>query len=225
MAIKNSIKRFFRILWTTFKIVYFFTVLILFCVIGYIIYLLHPLYMELKPTIPDSYYSSDKISWTFYRYGKNPHVYQKLTVCQDGKNEVEITRELGDFDIDMLGATMPWNPRRDKELNITVFRRKNVLSKEKAVRIFREAIQSGVLDIIDEEHAPGATLVFDIEVGLDKKSVTGPDFVGSPIAYPPEKWINKIYWQKLTKMINGDKQIKPLMSKVKYIKNVATGVR
>ena len=194
-------------------------VLALLGVIAYIVYLLHPLYIELKPTIPEEFYRSDKITWTFYRFGKNPNVYQRLTIYQDGRNEVEITRETGDFDIDMLGPIMPWNPHSDKELGIMIFNRKNVISKEKTCRIFKEAINSGVMNITDEGKIKGSILTIDVEVGLDAKSVVGPDFVGSPIAYPPEKWINKIYWQKLTKMINDDPQLKPLMSKVRYIKN------
>lgn len=217
--IKNSIKSFFKVVWTTFKIIYFILVLALLGVIGYIIYLLHPLYTELKPTIPDGFYKTDKISWTFFRYEKNPNVFQKLTIYQDGRNEVTVTRESGDFDIDMLGPIMPWEPRMDKTTGIITFKRKNVITKERASRVFRDAIKSGVLDITNAEHVKGATLLMEIEVGLDSKSVFGPDHVGSPIAYPPEKWINRIYWQQLTMLINSDTQLKALMSKVKYIKN------
>jgi len=218
--ITKNIKKFFRILWTTFKVLYFIAVLVLLGVIGYIIYLLHPLYVDLKPTIPENFDSNDTISWTFYRYGKNPNVYQKLTVYQDGRNEVEITREMGDYDIEMLGTLMPWHPRRNKELELTMFSRKNVIPKEKASSLFNKAIKSGVLDIKDAEHINGATLIINVKIGLDEKSIVGPDFVGSAIAYPPEKWINLIYWQKLTQLLNTDKQIKPLMSKVKYLKPV-----
>lgn len=217
--IKNSIKTFFKVIWTTFKIIYFILVLVMLGVIGFIAYCLHPLYMELEPTIPSEFYSSDKITWTFYRYAKNPRVFQRLTVFQDGRNIIEISRETGDFDIDMLGPVLPWNPQMNKSTGIITFKRKGILSKEKASRIFRDAIRAGALDIVDLPSVDGARCRIDVEVGLDAKIAEGPDFLGGTPAYPPEHWIKKIYWQKMTQLINADPQLKKYMTKLKYLKN------
>lgn len=217
--INNSIKTFFKVIRTTFKIIYFILVLILLGVIGFIIYCLQPLYTDLKPSIPDELYSSDKITWTFYRYAKDPAVYQRWTVFQDGRNVIEITRETGDFDIDMMGPILPWNPKMNKETGLITFKRKNVISKEKASRIFREAIKSGVMDIVDLPSLDGSRCRIDVEIGLDSRIAEGPDFLGATPAYPPEKWIKKIYWQKVTQLINTDSQLKKYMSKLKYLKN------
>ena len=217
-TIWKSIKALFKILWATFRFIYMTIVMIVFIVLSYVIYLLHPIYLDPEPTIPDEFSSMDKISWTFYRYPANQDVYQRLTVYHDGSNEVEITREMGDFDIDMLGAIMPWNPRRDKELDVMVFKRKNLFSEAKGRRLFNSALKSGVLDITTMESPDEKMLVMNVELGLVENSATGPVFIGSPIAYPPKKWYNQIYWQKLIMMIENDAKLKPLMNKRKYTK-------
>ena len=216
----SLLKKSLRAVWTTFKVIYFLMTLALLGVIGYAAYLIHPLYVELEPTIPDEFYPNDKITWTFHRHAPNENVFQRLTVAHDGTNEIVITREMGDYDIDMLGPIVPWQPKRDPARGLVVFSRKNMLPKSRASAIFMDAVRSGALDIGDEPCVPGATLEIRVDVGLTPKALKGPDHISSPIAYPPEKWINRIYWQRLSSMINEDQQLKPLMSKVKYIKNM-----
>lgn len=219
-TVTKSFKNIIKFLTTITKIVYYSIVLFLVAVIGYVIYSLYPLYTELKPTIPMHYTNSDKISWQFFRDANNPLVYQKLTIYSDGSNEVEITRKMGDADIDMLGRIIEWKLSNNKELEILKFNQKDILPKDQAARIFKDAIRCGILDISDSKYDNGRKLIIDIEIesGLNYITVTGPDSLTTPITYPPKEWVNRIYWQKITNLINKNEQINTLMDKRVYIK-------
>jgi len=192
-------------------------VVMMWLVIAVLCYLFHPLLISPSPTTPENCYSDDKISWTYYLSPDNPNVYQKFSLFQDGSNEVEITRELGDFDVEMLGPPLFWSPTTNQETSITTFKKKNIVDIEKSTKLFQKAIESGVMDITDEPSSVGGRLVIDIKVGLVHKSVSGPDFLSSPVAFPPWKWKNRIFWQKLSNLINQDSQLKPLMDKLTYL--------
>lgn len=216
-----KIKKSLNFIKTVFKTIYYLLVLLLLGVIGFIIYCLHPLYMELKPTVPDELSSSDKITWTFYRYAKNPAVFQRITVFNDGGNIIEITRENGDFDNEMLGPITPWQPKLNKDTGIITFKKKNVIAKEKAKDIFKTAINNGVMDIKMIKSVKGAICKIDFDIGGTVKSISGPDdFTAGPI-YPPEKWINNIYWEKLISLIDKDPQIQKYMLKTDFKKGTS----
>ena len=173
---------------TITKIVYYSIVLFLIAIIGFTIYALHPLYTKLEPTLPSEYTNSDKISWQFYREAQNPHVYQKLTIYKDGTNEVEITRKMGDADIDMLGKINEWKLSSNTQFSLVQFNKKDVLTKDQASRIFKDAIRCGILNISNTNYEKGRKLVINIEIesGVNYKTVTGPDSLTAPATYPPK---------------------------------------
>ena len=217
---RSPVKKFLRAVWAAFKVLYFLATLALLGAIGYAAYLMHPLYMEPITTVPEAFYPDDKISWTFRRYPENEKVLQRVTLYHDGRNEIVITREPGDYDIDMLGPLLTWQPRRDHQQNLIVFSRRNLIPRARATAIFMDTVKAGVLDIQDETFLKGSELELEVNVGLESRTVRGPDFLHAAPAYPPKKWINRTRWQKIAAAIEADSQIKPLMAKVKYIKNV-----
>jgi hypothetical protein len=210
---------FFKKIKKIFKIVHSVTIVIVSVAIVALCYLVHPLFIEPSPTVPGTYSVDDNISWTFFRSPGNPQVYQKFSLFQDGRNEVEITRKLGDFDIDMLGPVVSWSPVIDKEISVIKFKKRDIITREEGKRLFRKAIASGVIDITDEAASKGGRLLIGIKVGWNDRSVSGPELVLSPVAYPPGKWKNRIYWQKLSTLIDHDSKLGPLMAKLTYLKS------
>ena len=187
--------------------------IIILIVTAVIVYILHPLFTGVNPTIPESYSKDDQISWTFYRCPANPRIYQKFSLFEDGRNEVEITRVIGDRDIEMLGPTLSWSPFTDKEGVIATFRKRDIIDRELGAEIFMKAIKSGVMDLSDEKHSGKNHLVIDVKVGSSDRSLSGPDILFSTFAFPPWKWKNRISWQKLSILINRNKRLSPLMAK------------
>jgi len=212
-------KKFFRFIHRTIililKSIYWLLVLVLLAVIAGVVYLLYPLYNPPPLRIPISQDSDDFIRWTLHLEPKNPAIFQQLTVYRDGRSEGLIARPFGDYDTPELPA---WKLGRNRDNGSLEFRKEEILTELLADRFFRAGVNSGVADIRDESYHEGQQLTIEIKIGHETLTATGPAFLGSPIAYPPEKWLNRICWQKLGQIIAQNPKVREILSRKHYVK-------
>lgn len=172
-------------------------------------YFLRPMYAPSKPTIPSSIGPNDFVTWKLSS-DPDPVVTQTLKVYGTGSNTVTIVRRFLDPDIPMDGG---WKLSRDKAAGTVGFSKENLIPDTRALGLVRDSLQAGLLDARSISAAKGDGMTIQSSFGATAREISGPQSTSATMEFDPDAWQNRMRWQKLGRLIQGDATVRALLAR------------
>jgi hypothetical protein len=181
----------------------FFSLIMEIAVVAGICWYFLPAVNPPKPLTVIKPMKDDFIQWTFCN-DSNPAITQSLTVYGDGRSSIVITRPMLDPDLPEGGG---WNPKRDPENNCIVFSKSDLVSEETAKRLFADAIESGVLDLIGAPFPKNDHIEIRTSIRGTQQVTKAPTNFAMTFTWNRTEWINRQRWVKVITSIKSETRI------------------